>query len=81
MKTNSTRSRAKNFWYCLMMAFFGSVRMRISVCLSSGSSADDHRQAADELGDQAVLEQVFGDDLGHERRPRRAAVLGVVVRR
>ena len=49
----------KNFWYCLTSAFFGSVRMLISVSTSSGSSVAHERQAADELGDHAELDQVF----------------------
>ena len=31
VKISSTLSRAKNFWYCLTTAFFGSVRIRIEL--------------------------------------------------
>ena len=34
VKTNSTRSSCKNFWYCRIMAFLGSVKIRIKASLS-----------------------------------------------
>jgi hypothetical protein len=45
------------------------VRIFTSAASSSSSSVGDHRQAADELGDQAELDQVFRldfrQDLAH----------------
>ena len=55
------------FWYCLISAFFGSIRIWISAASSSSSSVADDRQAADELGDQAELDQVLGLGLAQQR--------------
>ena len=42
--------------------------MRIRSSLSSGSRLHDDRQAADELGDQAVLQQIVGGELAQQVR-------------
>ena len=44
-------------------AFFGSVRTLTRSSFDERREAHDHRQAADELGDQAVLQQVLGHEL------------------
>ena len=58
----------KNFWYCLTSAFFGSVRMLISVSHVQRLERRAQRQAADELGDHAELDQVFRLHLRQDRR-------------
>ena len=50
-------------WYCRTSEFFGSRRISISAPLSSSLERGHHRQAADELRDQAELDEVFGMDL------------------
>ena len=49
-----------------MIAFFGSFRMRTSAGSSRSCEGGDDRQAADELGDQAVLQQILGLDHGQQ---------------
>ncbi len=56
-------SNSKKRWNCLVSAFCGSVRIVIRSSRLSWWIADDHRQAADELGDQAVLHEVLGQHL------------------
>ena len=46
VKSSFTPSISKNFWYCLVIAFFGSVRISTSESSSSESSDADHRQPA-----------------------------------
>ena len=77
VNSSSTPSSSKSFWYCLTSALRGSVRIWTSASRSSLSTRGDHRQPADELGDQAELEQV----LGHAPRRRssstsRSALVG-----
>ena len=55
-----TPSISNSFWNCFTSAFFGLVRMSISASSLSSWSVAMHRQAADELGDEAELEQVLG---------------------
>ena len=57
-----TFSRSKYFWYCLMIAFFGSredAHQRLIVEVVQGG---DDREPADELGDEPVLQEVLGLD-------------------
>ena len=51
--SSSTSSNSKNLRYCLISAFFGSVRMRTSAPLVEVGDGADDRQPADELGDEA----------------------------
>ena len=68
VKTSSTLSRLRNLVNCRVTAFFGSVRTLHQVLLVERGQADDHRQAADELGDQPVLEQVLRHQLVEQVR-------------
>ena len=52
---------------CLVTAFFGSVRTLTRSSWLERREADDDGEAADELGDQAVLEQVVGHEVLEER--------------
>ena len=70
VKRSLTFSYSNSFWYWRVMAFLGSVRIWTSAALSRSCSVPDHGQAADELGDQAVLDQV----LRLQPLERRAAV-------
>ena len=53
-------SISKSFWYCLTSAFFGSVRICIELVFVQRRERAEHRQAADELGDHAELDDVVG---------------------
>ena len=53
-------------WYCRTSEFFGSRRISISALLVELVERGHHRQAADELGDQAELDQVLGMHLLQE---------------
>ena len=61
-----TFSRSKYFWYCLMIAFFGSREDAHQRRLVQVVQGGDHRQPADELGDEPVLQQVLGLDHGQQ---------------
>ena len=69
VNSSSTPSNSKNFMYCLTSAFFGCVRMSTSAGFVEAVDAGEHRQPADELRDQPVLQQVLGQHLA--RRSRR----------
>ena len=56
----------KSFWYCLISAFFGSVRIWIKRFLVEFLQRRHHRQAADELRNKPILDKVFRlDGLEH----------------
>ena len=65
-KTSSMSSNSKSRWNCLVSALRGSVRIVIRSSRRSCVDRGDDRQAADELGDQAVLHQVLGQHLAEE---------------
>ena len=67
-----TPSISNSFWYCFTSAFFGCVRMCDQRVLVELVERRDHRQAADELGDHAELQQVLRLDL-LEQLPLRCA--------
>jgi hypothetical protein len=58
-KVSSTSSISNRRWYCLTSAFFGSVRIWISAVLVEVFERRQHRQTADEFGDEAELHQIF----------------------
>ena len=49
--------------YCLVSAFFGSIRIGHQRSFVELLERRHHRQAADELGDQTVLDQIFRLDV------------------
>ena len=53
-------------WYCLTSAFFGSSQDALERGLVEIVQRRDHRQAADEFGDQAEFEQVLRLDLAED---------------
>jgi hypothetical protein len=57
--SSSAPSIANSFWYCLINAFFGSMRISTSACLVELLQGRHHRQAADKFRNQAELDQVF----------------------
>ncbi len=64
--SSSTPSMLSNFWYCLTSAFLGSVRIWIMASSVQLTQGGDHRHAADQLGDDAELDQVLRLDLAEE---------------
>ena len=66
LNSSSTPSISNMRWYCLTSAFFGSVRISIERVLVERRHRRDDGQAADELGDQAELVQVFGQHLAEQ---------------
>ena len=66
MKESFTPSISNSRPYCLIRAFFGLVRISISAALVEVLQRGDHRQAADELRDQAEFQQVLGLDLAQD---------------
>ena len=72
VNSRSTPSRSNSFLNCLISAFRGSIRIRISASRSSGADRRDHRQPADELRDQTELDQVLRPDVVRTGRPRPA---------
>ena len=74
MNSSSAPSISKSFWYCLTSAFFGSVRMLTSVVLVERLERGEHRQAADELGDHAELDQVVAAAPAPSSSPRSLVV-------
>ena len=51
--SSSTPSIENSFWYCLMRAFFGSMRIWISTGLVEFLQGGDDGQTTDQFGDQA----------------------------
>ena len=79
MKESFTPSISNSRPYCLTSAFFGLVRISTSAALVEVLQRRHHRQAADELGDQAEPQQILGLDLAQDRAGAalvRAAHLG-----
>ena len=66
MNFRRTFSNSNSRWYCLTIAFFGRVRISISAIFVQIVQHAHHRQAADEFGNQAELDQVFRLDLGQQ---------------
>jgi hypothetical protein len=60
VNSSSTPSSSNSFLNCLTSAFAGSTRIRISASAVERRHRGDHRQPADELRDQAELDQVLG---------------------
>ena len=58
-KTSSMPSKEKKRWNCLTSALRGSVRIATRSLVGQLVDRRHHRQAADELGDQAVLDEVL----------------------
>ena len=58
-----TFSYSKSLWYWRVIALRGCVRIWTSAGLVELVERADDRQPADELGDQAVLDQVLGLEL------------------
>ena len=73
VNSSSTPSSSKSRWYCLTSALLrlGEDRGR-APRWSSVAHAGDDREPADELGDQAELQQVLGHAPRRRRRRRRA---------
>ena len=72
VNSSSTSSNSKNFWYCLTSAFLGSTRISDERLLVEVGHRADDRQAADELGDQAELEEVLRAAPAAKSSPRSA---------
>ena len=66
VNSSSTSSSSKSFWYCLTSALRGSVRIWTSASWSSLVTLAISGQPADELGDQAELDEVLGAHLGEQ---------------
>ena len=66
VKVSLTSSISNRRWYCLTSAFFGSVRMLHQRRLVEIVERRDHRQTADEFGDQAELQQILRLDLAED---------------
>ena len=62
-KTSSIPSKEKKRWNCLTSALRGSVRIATRSSWRQLVDRRHHRQAADELGDQAVEDEVLGQAL------------------
>ena len=63
------------FWYCLTSAFFGSVTDLHHRVPGQLAQRGDHRQAADQLGDQAEPDQILGLDLAEHPVMLRSCLL------